>query len=96
MIPLLVFGEEWLDNTESSLHGTRNQSIHWISIVTGIHLQALLTLLAKSCIDRGTINNWSLGIRDHVLVLNTTEKPKGEEEAKPHRAKRCEKLFNSV
>ena len=34
-------------------------------------VQALLILLAKSCIDRGTTNSWSLGIRDHVLVLNT-------------------------
>ena len=34
-------------------------------------VQALLTLLGKSCIDRGTTNSWSLGVRDHVLVLNT-------------------------
>ena len=34
-------------------------------------VQMLLTLIAKSCVDRGTTNSWSLGVRDHVLTINT-------------------------
>ena len=31
----------------------------------------MLSLLAKSCIDRGTTNSWSLLVREHVLTMNT-------------------------
>ena len=35
-------------------------------------VQQMLSLISKSCVDRGTVNGWGLGIRDHVLTMNTS------------------------
>lgn len=34
-------------------------------------VQEMLSLISKSCIDRGTASSWSLLIREHILTMNT-------------------------